>query len=187
MIDINNLSFGQRIDKGNNLCELWLTHGALDWIKKQDWSEKTVLMFGAGLGDAWLAKRCKMLYVVERNEEWLNTARNNCLQNGVHNHVYCYRPCNDSSGMDETYCAIPEGCEPDIVINDDAYRYEVIVKALTLKRPLILITDNWFQDYVFLSPAAVELLKDFKSEIFPQLNHTHHEGNCWKTAIHFLE
>ena len=116
MIDINNLSFGQRVDEENGLVQCWFTHGALDWIKKQDWSEKTVLMFGAGLGDAWLAKRCKMLYVVERNEEWLNTARNNCLQNGVHNHVYCYRPCNDSSGMDEMYCAIPEGIKPDIFI-----------------------------------------------------------------------
>lgn len=187
MIDINNLSFGQRVDEENGLVQCWFTHGALDWIKKQDWSEKTVLMFGAGLGDAWLAKRCKMLYVVERNEEWLNTARNNCLQNGVHNHVYCYRPCNDSSGMDEMYCAIPEGIKPDIFIVDDAYRYECIIKAIQQK-PCILIVDNWVQAFVFISPPSEEALKPYDRLIFEQADHQDHDGvNKWKTAIFFIK
>jgi len=182
------LSFGQRIDPENGLVECWFTHGALDWIKQQDWSDKVVLMFGAGLGDAWLAKKCKLLYVVERNGEWLTKARNNCQENFVYNHVYCYRPCNDCSGEDEKYCAIPEGCEPDVIINDDAYRYEVIVKALSMKRPLFLITDNWQQSYVFICPAAEELLKDYESLIFEQTDHLDNDGvNKWKTAIHFIK
>lgn len=180
------LSFGQRIDKTNGLVECWFTHGALDWIKQQDWSDKVVLMFGAGLGDCWLAKRCKVLYVVERNSDWMHRARNICEANGVHNHIYCYRPCNDSSGQEEYYCSIPDGCVPDIIINDDAYRYEVIVKALSLPRPIILVTDNWMQDYVFMSPEGERLLNDFEHKIFPQLDHTDHSGNCWKTAVHFL-
>jgi hypothetical protein len=186
-MNTEQLSFGQRIDPENGLVECWFTHGALDWIKEQDWSNKVVLMYGAGSGDAWLAKRCKLLYVVERNEEWLFKARNNCEVNNVHNHIYCYRPCNDCSGEDEMYCAIPDGYSPDIVIVDDAYRYECIVKALTLPRPLTLIVDNWNQDYVFICPAAVELLKDFKQDIFPCTTHTHHEGNCWKTAIFYIQ
>lgn len=183
----NELCFGQRIDPESGLVECWFTHGALDWIKQQDWKDKVVLMFGAGLGDAWLAKRCKLLYVVERNGEWLNKARHNCEINGVHNHIYCYRPCDDCSGQQDYYCSIPDGCKPDVVINDDAYRYEVIEKALTLERPLTLINDNWMQDYVFLCPKGEELLKDFEQIIFPQANHTNHEGNCWKTAVHFLK
>jgi len=72
MIDLNNLSFGQKVDEETGLVQCWFTHGSLDWIKKQDWSEKIVLMFGAGLGDVWLAKRCKELHVVERDWAWIN-------------------------------------------------------------------------------------------------------------------
>lgn len=180
------LSFGQKIDD-NGLIMPWLTHLALDEISSIDLSDKIVLMFGAGLGDAWLAKRCKKLYVVERNGEWLMKAAEICQMNVVDNIEYLHRPCNDCSGMDEYYCQIPEGVRVDVLINDDAYRFEVIVKALTLPRPLVLITDNWMQDYVFLCPKGEELLKDFEHTIYPCTTHTNHEGNCWKTAIHYLK
>lgn len=178
------LCLWQRIDPVNGLVEPWLTYGALDWIKSQDWSDKVVLMFGAGMGDAWLAKRCKWLHVVERNNDWLFKASTNCADNSSFNVTYHNRPCDDCCGKDEMYCAIPEGVVPDVVINDDAYRYEVIVKALTLKNPLTLITDNWMQAFVFICPAAVELLKDYPQEIYEQADHQDHDGvNKWKTAI----
>ena len=183
-MNTQELSFGQRIDAENGLVECWFTHGALDWIKQQDWTDKIVWMFGAGLGDAWLAKRCKKLYVVERNQEWLMRMNNFCHLNHITNIEYVYRPCNDCNGMDEMYCDIP--FHADVVINDDAYRYEVIEKALTLPRPLILVVDNWMQDYVFLCPKGEEILKNFKQEIYPCTTHTDHEGNCWKTAIFHL-
>jgi len=179
------LSFGQRVDPENGLVECWFTHGALDWIKEQDWSEKIVWMFGAGLGDTWLAKRCKELFVVERNLEWLYRAQTIAANNGITNLHYYHRPCDDCSGMDKEYCRV--SVDADIIINDDAYRYEVIEMALKLKRPLTLITDNWMQDYVFLCPKGEELLKGFEQKIFPQFDHTNHEGNCWKTAIHFIK
>jgi hypothetical protein len=178
----NDLSFGQRIDNG--LIECWFTHGALDWIKQQNFSDKIIWMFGAGLGDVWLAKRCKELHVVERSSEWLSKCVENKVNNKADNLTYHFRPCNDCSGMDEMYCEIP--IYVDVVIDDDAYRYEVIEKALTLKRPLILIVDNWMQDYVFYCPKGEELLKNFEQKIFPCTTHTDHEGNCWKTAIFYL-
>lgn len=181
------LSFGQKTDEENGLVMAWLTHGALDEIKGMDLSDKVVFMFGSGLGDAWLAKRCKWLHVVERVEEWAFNSATNCANNGCHNVTYYHRPCNDCSGQDEMYCAIPKGVKVNVLINDDAYRYEVIEKALTLPRPLMLITDNWMQDYVFVCPKGEELLKDFEQHIYPQLDHENHEGNCWKTAIHFIK
>ena len=176
-MNTQELSFGQRVDSENGLVECWFTHGALDWIKQQDWTDKNIIMFGGGMGNEWLAARCKNLIVIERDGRWLTNSGNYSTK---------YRPCNDSSGMDEMYCAIPDGFIPDIVINDDAYRYEVIVKALTLPRPLILIVDNWMQDFVFYCPKGEELLKNFKQEIYPCTTHTDHEGNCWKTAIFHL-
>lgn len=106
--------------------------------------------------------------------------------NAVDNVTYHFRPCDDCSGMDKYYCEIPKDVKVDVLINDDAYRFEVIEKALTLPRPLTLIVDNWMQDFVFFCPKGEELLKDFKQEIFPCTTHTDHEGNCWKTAIFYL-
>jgi len=182
-----DLSFGQRIDPENGLVECWFTWGALDAIKAMDLSGKIIVMFGAGLGDCWLAKRCKYLHIVERNREWLDKCIENKHSNGVENILYYYTPVDDCSGKDKEYLNVFNIVTPDVVINDDAYRFEVIEKALTLPRPLILITDNWMQDYVFLCPKGEELLKDFKHNIYPCITHTHHEGNCWKTAIHFIK
>ena len=181
---MDNLSFGQRIDQENGLCELWLTHGALDWIKQQDWSDKNILMYGAGLGDAWLASKCKTLTVIERRGEWVRC--------GAKNLVHVIRPCDDCSGKNEYYLEFPEGVKPDIIINDDAYRYEVCVMAEKYFKNKegggILITDNWQQSYVFMCPAAAELLDKYESKIFEQADHTDNDGvNKWKTAIHFIK
>lgn len=177
-----NLSFGQRIKDG--LIQPWLTHGALDAIEEMDLSNKVVWMWGAGLGDAWLAKRCKFLFVVERNQEWLLKAQDVCGLNGITNVSYLYRPCNDCNGQDEMYCEVD--VSPDVIIVDDAYRYECIVKALSMPRPLTLIVDNFNQDFVFICPAAVELMKEFKGDFYIQADHTNHEGRPWQTAIWHL-
>ena len=71
------LSFGQKYDEETGLIMPWFTHGALGEIKSMDLSDKNVLMYGAGLGDAWLAKRCKSLIVIERKEDWLYKAAEN--------------------------------------------------------------------------------------------------------------
>lgn len=181
------LSFGQRYDEG--FIQPWFTHGALDEIKAMDLSDKIVLTFGAGLGDSWLAKRCKYLYVVERNEEWFNKGVEICKSNCITNIDYHLRPCNDCSGNEDYYANVMFSIKPDIIINDDAYRFEVIEKSLilSLTKPLILITDNWMQDFVFYCPKGEALLKDIEQKIFPQLDHTDHQGHCWKTAIHYLK
>lgn len=184
---MSDLSFGQRIDPENGLVECWFTHGALDAIKSMDLSDKIVVMFGAGLGDTWLSKRCKWLHVVERNNDWMASCIVAKVNNNIENITYHYIPVMDCSGDDEYYLEILNTVFPDVLINDDAYRYEVIEKALTIQRPLILITDNWMQDYVFYCPKGEELLKDFKHDIYPCTTHTNHEGNCWKTAIHFIQ
>lgn len=184
MDDKENLSFGQRIDPENGLVECWFTWGALDEIKSMDLTDKVIWMWGAGLGDIYLSKRCKELHVVERNNEWLLECVSRKFHNNADNLFYYHRPCNDSSGEDKMYCEIP--IHVDVTIVDDAYRYECIVKALEVPRPLLLIVDNWMQDFVFYCPKGEELLKDFKSNIYECATHTDHEGNRWKTAIFYL-
>lgn len=174
----------QKIDEENGLVMPWLTHPFLDWLKQQDWSDKNVIMFGAGLGDAWLAKRCKHLTVVERNDEWLIKAAEYSGQHGTFIH-YIHRPCNDSSGMQDYYLEMPDDRVYDVIINDDAYRTElcqVAIDYLKKHNGGILVADNWQQDYVWISPIAEELMKPYKLNIFVQSNHTDHEGRPWNTV-----
>lgn len=183
-----NLSFGQCLHAGTGLIMPWFTHGALDAIMKMDLSDKKILEYGSGLGDAWLSKQCKELVVIERNYEWMERVGASLAANGCNNVTLISRPCNDCSGDDKYYCAIPEGFEPDVIIVDDAYRYECIINAIEYAKQskndsTLLIIDNWQQDYVFICPAAEVALKDYYKIVYPQLDHTDHEGNRWQTAI----
>lgn len=184
------LSFGQRIDPETNLIEPWLTHSALDEIKAMDLSDKNVLMYGAGMGDSWLAKRCKHLCVIERNETWLEIAATSCNQNGVANVNYFFRPCADSDGQAEYYLEFPKWFEPDVIISDDAYRTEAVRKAIDYFEAKegggVLICDNFWQDYVWKSPIVNEWIEPYQKHIHVQLDHRDHEGDGWKTILIFI-
>ena len=183
-----NLSFGQRIDPENGLVECWFTHGALDWIKKQDWSNKNIIMYGGGMGNDWLAARCKSLVVIERDERWVKNSGN---------YTCIHRPCNDSSGMDEYYLEFPKNFIPDIIISDDAYRSEAVFMAIKHFQSLkglgyILICDNYNQSYIWRSPSALEALETFEKLIFEQPEHEDYNkeeepDGKWKTAIIFIK
>lgn len=187
---MDNLSFGQRVDPENGLVESWFVHGALDYIKSLDLTGNIIFQFGSGMGDAWLAKRCKKLYCVERNPEWFERSAAIVAQNGIDNVEYLLRPCNEGSGMDDYYTAIPEGVEPDVIINDDAYRTEVCQLAVDYfkkKGGGILICDNWIQSFVWMSPKAEEIMSPYAGKIFEQENHLDNDGvNKWKTGVWHL-
>ena len=176
----------QRVDPDNGLVQPWLTHPFLDWAKSQDWSDKTIVMFGAGLGDAWLAKKCKKLIVVERNGEWLKKAQQYSDAN-MGMVEYIFKPCNDSDGQAEWYLDL-DGLEPDIIINDDAYRTECCQMAVDYFNNKegggIFICDNWVQSFVWMSPKAEEIMAPYKAMVFEQTDHTDNDGiNRWKTAV----
>lgn len=184
-----NLSFGQRIDDTVGLVELWLTHGCLDWIKQQDWTSKVVMEFGAGMGDAWLARRCKFVYVVERNDEWLMKAAYNCQINAIDNIQYLHRPCNEGEySKKDFYLQIPE--DVDIIINDDVFRTELCEEAIKFflkKGEGIFICDNWIQSFVWISPKAEDMMEDFESLVWEQPDHTDNDGiNKLKSAVFFI-
>lgn len=190
MINTPELVQWQRLND-NGLVECWFTHNCLDWMNQQNWEDKNIIMFGAGLGDAWLARKCKSLYIVERNQEWLIKA-NEYSGQFANNITYLYRPCNDSSGMADYYLEIPNDVDFDIIINDDAYRTELCQVAIDYfkKREQcgIFICDNYYQSFVWLSDKAKELLEPFESKIFEQADHTDNDGvNKWKTAVFFIK
>lgn len=187
-MNTNSLVEWQRIDPENGLVEPWLTWPFMDWVKGEDWSDKNVIMFGAGLGDAWLAKKCKYLTVVERNEDWLVKAAEYAGNNGSFVN-YLHRPCNDSDGKAEYYCQIPDDRSYDVIINDDAYRTELCQVAIDYfiqkKDGGIFVCDNFNQDFVWRSPKAIEIMSPYseKEVAFYQPGHINHEGNSWNTRF----
>lgn len=181
----------QRRSPKNGMIQCWFTHLCLDWIEEQDWSDKTIIMFGAGLGDAWLADRCKKLYIVERNKDWLEKSKIVSNDAGSKNIEYILRPCNDSDGKAEYYLELPKGVDFDVIINDDAYRTELCQVAVdyfkSKKGGGILVADNFDQDFVWRSPKAIEIMKLFFGEVFYQVDHTNHEGNQWNTRYWIIK
>lgn len=181
----NTLCQWQIIDPSNELCFPWFVHSCLQKISTWDLKDKVVLEYGGGRSTYWWADKCKEVFTIETNSEWFAN-----LQKTIPSNVNLYfRGVNegDQSNIDY-YCEVPKDCEPDIVVVDGILRYECILKALELPRPLTLIVDNWLQAYVFICPAAVDVLKDFEQEIFEQSDHTENDGvNKWKTAIFYIK
>lgn len=179
------LCFGQRIDPTNNLIEPWLVNDAMDVIKNWDLKNMKVLEYGAGLSTLWWADKCKEVVTIEAAEDWY-LKMNAVKPANVDLH---YRPCNEGNQSKiDFYTSLPTDFSPDIIVVDGILRYECIQKALTLPRPLILIVDNFMQAFVFMCPAAVDLLKDFPGTLYEQKNHTDHDGiNKWKTGIWEIE
>lgn len=186
---MTGLSDFQRFDPTNNLVEPWLTHPALDVIKGWDLSDKQVLEWGSGLSTIWWANKCRYVMSIEANPQWFADViklrdENNLQEKAEIN----YRNCNEGDQEKiDFYTDVPKWYTPDIVIVDGILRYECILKALTLCRPLILIIDNWQQDYVFICPAAEKALEGFTGNVYVQPDHTNHEGRPWATAIFYIE
>jgi hypothetical protein len=169
----------------NGMVMCWFTHPCLEWMEQQDWSDKIIVMFGAGLGDAWLRTKCKALYIIERNHEWAEKSSHYAMSMGVSDIGYIMRPCNDSDGKADFYLNI-EGFNPDIIINDDAYRTECCQMAVDYFKDKvgIFICDNWIQSFVWMSPKAEEIMQPYEAMVFEQKDHTNNDGiNKWKTAV----
>lgn len=182
------LSFGQRIDESLGILEPWLTNPAMDVIKTWWLADKVVLEYGGGSSSIWWAAKAKKCYTIEANKQWYEDILKEKEQRYITNLDVILREVNEGDQTKvDYYTEVPKGCKPNIVLVDGILRYECILKALILPRPLTLIVDNWNQDYVFICPAAEKALEGQELLIFPQPNHENHEGNCWKTLIVHLK
>lgn len=175
----------QKIDEDNGLVMPWFTHPFLDVLKTWDLSNKRVLEFGGGRSTAWWRKRADWVTTVEANKDWANQIQQECYNNALINGVIFVVPINEGdSQYKEEYTKCSENYGPyDIVIVDGILRYECLEYALTLPRPLTLIADNWDQDFVWISSAAIELMKPYDIHVFEQSDHTDNEGKKWKTVF----
>lgn len=175
----------QRHSPTNNLIQSWWTHPMLDLIETWDWSDKNLLEFGAGLGTAWLRDRCKWVDSIEADIEWSHRAEMQCsIHNKFNGRMFAKQLPDGVQGVQEEYFGmIPTDKQYDIVTIDGIYRTEAIEWAINhfKGREGLLIIDNLNQDYVWISPKAMELIEPYESEVLYQPNHINHEGKQWNT------
>jgi hypothetical protein len=181
----------QVCQEGTRLVKCWWTHPFLDWMDTQDFSGKRWLEFGAGLGTAWLRSRCKWVDSIEASRDWAEKAAYECHQfNKLNGTIYAYEE-NLRDGMawedlPKYMTLIPEGKRYNVISVDGIYRTEIMgwaVEHLKSNGGGLLVADNFDQDYVWISPAAEEIVKPFKhtEKVFYQPNHIAHEGKPWNT------
>lgn len=175
----------QRHSPSNGMVQCWWTWDMLDWIETQDWEDKNILEFGAGRGTAWLRDRSKFVISIEADLEWAEQARKDCAGYGLDNGaIYAKQLPDGVQGTQPEYFGmIPTDIKFDIISIDGIYRTEAIEWAIEhLKgRDGLLIIDNLDQDFVWISPKAMELIAPYESKVFYQKEHTNHEGKQWNT------
>ena len=184
-MNTNQLVEWQRHSPKNGMIQCWWTWPCLDFIETGDWSNKTVLEMGAGRGTAWLRERSKWVDSIEADLDWAAQARIDCLGYGLNNgNVYAKQLPDGIQGTQPEYFGlIPTDKKYDIITIDGIYRTEAIEWAIEhLKgRGGELIIDNLDQDFVWISPRAMELLEPYETIMFIQPGHVNHEGKPWNT------
>ncbi len=186
-MNTNDLVEWQRIDDSNGLVEPWWTHPFMEVLKTWNLSEVEWLEFGSGRSTAWLRSKCKWVDSIEANTEWANQAFMDCFQNGLENGTINQETIPDcvEGGWEKYKALIPEK-QYDIISIDGIYRTECIEWAINhfKGRDGILVIDNLDQDFVWISPKAMELLGPYKGGKFVQPNHINHEGKPWNTRYY---
>jgi len=177
----------QRHSPTNGMVQCWWTHPMLDLIETWDWKDKNVLEFGCGRGTAWLRERSKWVDSIDADLQWAEQAKKDCNGYGLNNGRILADQISDGAGWQKEYFnLIPTDKEYDIISIDGIYRTEAIEWALNhfKGREGLMILDNLDQDFVWISPKAMELLEPYKGEVFIQQNHINHEGKPWNTRYY---
>ncbi len=169
----------------NGLVYPWWTHPFLEELERWDLSGKRWLEFGAGRSTAWLRSKCNCVDSIEANLEWALQAKRDCEAAELFNgHIFAKQLADGVQGTAHEYFdLVPRGTVYDIISVDGIWRNECLQWAIDhfKGRGGILIADNFDQDFVWISPAAVELMKPYKEFVFYQPDHTNHEGKQWNT------
>lgn len=121
----------------------WYTYPCVDFLKRRNYEDKTVLEFGGGQSTLWWAKRAKHVVVMEGNEGWLKK-----LEARVGGNVDLHL-VNNNSGK-ECFANINEILDQnysvnkfDIIIIDGLWRDEISDIASKVMAPDgIIIYDN---------------------------------------------
>lgn len=174
MIDLTIKTEWQFTDEELGINFPWYTKPALNFINSLNLENKIVFEYGLGSSSVWWAKKCKALYGVDSDAEYVQAVKNATDHKAT---VWYESTLNEYIGK-----PLQLGLKFDIIIIDGVHREDCVKPALEcLKKKGIIIYDNWMQESVDVqSKETQDILLSMKHEIFPQENH-----DDWKTLIVF--
>ncbi len=175
----------RRRDGVTGIIQPWFTHPALDVVERWDLRGKSVLEWGGGFSTLWWADRVgpsgrvhtveHAMYATDPHGAWYERLVDAAAPLP---HVSVVR-------VDDGYALPPAGRWDVVVVDGEPthLRTKCIESALTLPRPLILICDNWQQDYVYVDEESDAMMRPYAGEFYVQQDHIDHAGRPWQTAI----
>lgn len=173
MIDLNTTNEWQYRDADGTVLP-WYTKSFLDELVTWDLKDKVVFEYGAGASTLWWARKCRNVYAVESNLQFLEAVRAKVDEMGI-----CFA-CTK-----ETYLKFitKPGILFDIVIVDGEpveWRDECVERALKYLKPGgRLIIDNWDQPSVWIpNDETLKLIKAMPHTIYPQDGHPDWQTLC---------
>ena len=176
--DLNDTQFW---DEKRSTAYPWYTKPSLEYLETLDLKDSVILEYGGGWSTIWWSKVAKNILTIEANKEWFEKISPEMPDNVD----MILREVNEGDQNKVDFYTFVPDIDFNIIVVDGILRNECLqhaIKLLSIKGGII-IADNWQQDFVWLSPAAEDLMKPYERKIFVQPNHTNHEGNPWKTAI----
>lgn len=186
----NDLVDWQRVDENLGLVEPWWTWPCMDVIKTWDLGNKSWLETGAGLSSAWLRWKCKWVDSIEANYVWSQRAQQECAMFELTNGRFFDSELRDGIQEDLPlyFNQFPKDVKYDIISVDGIFRNQCLEWAIDhfKGRGGTLVVDNLDQDFVWISPAANELMAPYPCEIYCQPGHINHEGKPWNTRIYTI-
>ena len=169
----------------NGLTMCWWTHPFLALADTWDWTGKTFLEFGAGLGTPWLRSKCAWVDSVESDLLWAEEARSACQKANLLNGAIF---AAQLPPREQYFDLIPKDKQYDIVSVDGIFRNDCLQWAVDHLKAGggLLIVDNMNQDYVWVSPKADEIMREYQAHIAIQPNHACHKGKPWNTRYYVI-
>jgi predicted O-methyltransferase YrrM len=191
-MNLSDINDTQTFDHVTGTLFPWYTKPFLENLSQWNLSEATILEFGGGWSTIWYSKKAKRVVTIETNRQWHDELARYIFMNHITNVILIYKDINEGDQMrkDEyTGAADYLGLTYNIICVDGILRNECLEYGIRelKKTGGIIIADNIYQDYVWLSPAAVEMMKGYEQHIFVQPDHTNHEGNPWKSGYYMIK
>jgi hypothetical protein len=128
------------VDK-NGFALPWYSYPAIEFLQSKDFSNKTILEFGAGQSTLWWAKAAKSVKSFEKDPKWYKSVKESIPENVDIIHLSEEDDQDSLKIIDQVLLA--QNKRYDIIIIDGLTRKELCKTAISyLNEGGIIITDN---------------------------------------------
>lgn len=160
------------VDKEGNPIP-WYTYPAIEYLRRFNFSDKTIFEWGSGYSSLFWAKRAKEIVSIDDSQKWADIVFKNKLVN--------QKIILLEEKKDYVESILDQNKKFDVIVIDGKYRYECAKLAINcLSKGGIIILDNsdWF-------PKTVSMLRDHDLFQVDFSGFGPGNGYTWTTSLFF--